>query len=323
MDVSSLAEAGAAPQLRDRAQIPDRFKWNLTHIFPDWGVWQAAYDELDTKIGAYAALRGTLAKGPCHLLAAMKMADEIGQLTYKVWYFAGLKYDEDQRDNTINARRQQVQILFAKWSEASAWFNPELLKIPLPTVQQWMAEREELAVYRFALEDLYRQQEHVLDDKGEHLLSLSSRFSSSPNDAYAALSTADIKYPSIALSTGGEVTLTYGQYRAILATNRNQADRGAAFTAFHTLFAANINTYASLYNSVLQRDWFHSQARDYRSTLDAALHGNNIPTAVVENLIESTKAGTEPLRRYHRLRKRVLGVGAYHTYDATIPLVDF
>ena len=178
-------------------------------------------------------------------------------------------------------------------------------------------------MYRFALEDLYRQQEHVLDEKGEHLLSLASRFSSAPNDAYAALSTADIKHPTIKLSTGPEVTLTYGQYRAILATNRNQGDRAAAFEAYHKLFAANVNTYASLYNGVLQRDWFHAQSRGYKSTLDAALHGNNIPPAVVENLIETTKAGTEPLRRYHRLRKRVLGLDTYHNYDAAIPLVDF
>ena len=40
-------------------------------------------------------------------------------------------------------------------------------------------------------------------------------------------------------------------------------------------------------------------------------------------MIESTKAGTEPLRRYHRLRKRVLGLQSYHNYDAAIPLVDF
>jgi oligoendopeptidase F len=320
--MTSSAETPAAPQLRERADIADRFKWDLTHIFAGWPEWQAAFNELDTKIDAYAGLQGTLAQGAERLLAAMKLSDDIGQLTYKVWYFASLKYDEDQRDNAINARRQQVQILFAKASQASAWFNPELLKIPLPTVQQWMAVNAELAVYRFAIEDLYRQQEHVLDDKGERLLSLSSRFSSNPNDAYAALSTADIAYPSLPLSTG-EVTLTYGQYRAILATNRNQADRAAAFTAFHKLYAANANTYASLYNGVLQRDWFHAQAREYRTTLESALHGNNIPTAVVENLIESTKAGTEPLRRYHRLRKRVLGLQSYHNYDAVIPLVDF
>ncbi len=324
MEHLSPAGATAAPPLRDRNEIPDRFKWNLGHIFPGWPAWQAAFEELDTKIGAYAALQGSLNKGAEQLLDAMKLSDDIGQLTYKVWYFASLKYDEDQRDNQLNARRQQVQILFAKASQASAWFNPELLQISLPTVQRWMAENADLAVYRFAIEDLYRQQEHVLDEKGEHLLSLSSRFSSSPNDAYAALSTADVKHPAIKLpASNTEVTLTYGQYRAILATNRSQADRSAAFQEYHQLFAANVNTYASLYNGVLQRDWFHSQARGYRSTLEAALHGNNIPTAVVTNLIETTKAGTEPLRRYHRLRKRVLGLSSYHNYDATIPLVDF
>src|SRR5262249_21278268 len=149
------------------------------------------------------------------------------------------------------------------------------------------------------------------------------RFSSAPNDAYAALSTADVKYPTIALPSGATATLTYGQYRAILATNRNQADRAAAFHGYHKIYEAHVNTYASLYNGVLQRDWFHSQARGYRTMLEAALHGNNIPTAVVTNLIESTKAGTEPLRRYHRLRQRVLGLDAYHSYDSTIPLVDF
>ena len=323
MDSLSPAEAAAAPELRDRVDISDRYKWNLTDIFSDWDAWQQAYDALETRIAAYAALQGTLAQGPDRLMTAMTLSDDIGQLTYKVWYFAGLKYDEDQRDNRINARRQQVQILFAKAGQASAWFNPELLTIPLATVQQWMAGRADLATYRFALEDLYRQQEHVLDEKGEHLLSLASRFSSAPNDAYSALSTADIKHPAITLSSGPEITLTYGQYRAILATNRNQADRAASFEAYHRVFAGNVNTYASLYHGVLQRDWFHSQSRGYATTLDAALHGNNIPPAVVENLIETTKAGVEPLRRYHRLRKRVLGLDTYHNYDAAIPLVDF
>jgi oligoendopeptidase F len=322
MDLQHPAEAPAAPPLRDRKDIPERFKWKLNDIFADWAGWQTAYQELDQKIGEYAALQGSLGQGGDRLLHALKLADDIGQLTYKVWYYAALKYDEDQRDNQVNAKRQQVQILFAKEAQATAWFNPELLQIPIATVRSWMTENAQLAVYRFALEDLYRQQEHVLDEKGERLLSLASRFSAAPNDAYSALSTADLKYPTVALSAG-EVTLTYGQYRAVLATNRHQTDRALAFEAFHELYASTLNTYASLYNGVLQRDWFLAQSRNYESTLEAALHGNNIPAAVVENLIATTKAGTEPLRRYDRLRRRVLGLDAYHIYDTTIPLVEF
>ncbi|HET9834468.1 MAG TPA: oligoendopeptidase F [Vicinamibacterales bacterium] len=323
MDMFSPAEAPAAPSQRTRDQIEDRFKWNLSHIFPDWEAWQRGYDELDRKISQYASLQGTLKQGAEQLLRALTLADELGQLEYKVWYFPSLKYDEDQRDNTINGKRQQVQILAAKGSQAMAWFNPELLAIPLETVRQWMQANPSLGLYKFAIEELYRQQEHVLDDKGEHLLSLSAQLSSTPNDVYAALSTADVKHPVIRLSDGRDITVTYGQYRAILATNRNQADRAAAFRALHELYANTINTYASLYNAVMQREWFHSQARGYASTLEAALHGNNIPTQVVTNLIETTKAGTAPLRRYHRLRKRVLGLDTYHVYDTTIPLQEF
>jgi oligoendopeptidase F len=316
------AEAPSAPALKDRGQIPDRFKWNLKRIFADWDAWQAAYDDLDRNIAAYAGLQGTLGRGAGHLKRAFELRDAIGQLEYKVWYFASLWYDEDQRNNDINARRQQVQILFAKAAQAGAWFEPELLKIPLATVQSWMAADAALAVYRFEIEDLYRQQEHVLDEKGEHLLSLSNRFSSAPYDAYAALSTADMKHPTLRLSNGSEVTLTYGQYRAILATNRNQADRAAAWHLYHETFETNINTYASMYNGVMQRDWFLAQARGYASTLEGALHGNDIPTTVVENLIAETKAGVEPLRRYHRLRKRALHLDTYHSFDTTIPIVE-
>jgi len=128
----------AAPPQLSRDQIADRFKWNLSHIFADWDAWQRGYEELDRSIAQYAALQGTLKGGPAKLLAALTLGDAIGQLEYKVWYFPSLKYDEDQRDNAINARRQQVQILAAKGSQAMAWFNPELLAIPLETVRQWM-----------------------------------------------------------------------------------------------------------------------------------------------------------------------------------------
>jgi oligoendopeptidase F len=312
-------EPGTLPT---RDAIPPRYKWDLTSICPTWDEWHAAYSKLDEAIAAFAGFQGTLAQGPERLVDAFKAMDAMGALSYRVWYFAALHYDEDQRNNEINARRQQVQILFAKQQQASSWFNPELLAIPLETVRAWFAVSRELAVYRFAIESLFHEQEHVLDEPGERLMSYAGRFNSVPHDSYAALTTADVKFPSIVLSDGSKVTLTYGQYRALLETNRNQDDRANAYRTFHQTFADNQNTFAALYNGVLQRDWFHARARDYKTTLDAALHGNNIPTSVVENLIAVTKQDVEPLRRYHRLRRRILGVSTYRLFDVFVPLVE-
>jgi oligoendopeptidase F len=312
-------EPGALPT---RDAIPARYKWDLTSICATWDEWTTGYKQLDAAIAAFTAFQGTLAQGPDRMLAAFKAMDEMGALSYRVWYFASLQYDEDQRNNDINARRQQVQILFARQQQASSWFNPELLAIPLETVRGWLDANSDLATYRFAIESLFHEQQHVLDEQGERLMSYAGRFNSVPYDSYSALTTADVRFPSLTLSNGSTITLTYGQYRALLETNPNQDDRAAAYRAFHQTFADSQNTYAALYNGVLQRDWFHARARGYKTTLDAALHGNNIPTSVVENLIEVTKQGVEPLRRYHRLRRRVLGGPTYRLFDVFVPLVE-
>jgi oligoendopeptidase F len=322
MPADDSTVAGATTGLRRRDEIPARFKWNLGDIFPDWTAWEEGYRTLDARVGEFAALKGSLATGPEALLRAFTLSDELGQLAHRVWYYPSLRYDEDQRDNAVNARRQQVQLLLARLSQASSWFNPELLQIPIDTVRGWLEASPGLAIYRFAIEDLYRQQEHVLDDRGERLMSLSSRAGSASTDAYWALSTADARFPEITLSTGETVTVSYAQYRRVLATCRDQEDRRRAFVALHEAYRSNLNTYATLYNGVCQRDWFQARARGYASTLEAALHGDNIPPSVVENLIATTRAGVEPLRRYHRLRRRALGLDRYHLYDFSIPLLD-
>ena len=110
-------------QLPARADIPSRYTWDLTSICRDWEDWSSSFASLDAAITAFTAFQGTLARGGDALLAAFRAMDEMGALAYRVWYYASLLYDEDQRNNEINAKRQQVQILFARQQQASAWFN--------------------------------------------------------------------------------------------------------------------------------------------------------------------------------------------------------
>ena len=321
--MSSPAPPAPSTQVPARESLDPKYTWDLSSIFAGWEAWEAAFTELDRGIADYKQYEGTLAQGPANLLKALRDRDALAQSSYKVWYYPSLQYDEDQRNNTINARRQRVQLLIAKWQQATSWFQPELLKLPLATVRAWMDETAGLAVYRFAIEEVFRLQAHVLDEQGEQLLSLTERIGSVPKDSYAALSTADARFPTITLSTGESTQVSYGQYRKLLATCRSQADRRLAYEALYDTYIASLNTYAAIYNGVMHGDWFEARARGYQTTLDAALFGNAIPTSVVENLISETKHGVEPFRRYHRLRKRVLNLSEYHVYDAFVPLVDY
>src|SRR5262245_5976331 len=92
---------------RNRAEIDDTHKWNLDDIYPDWEAWERARAELDRRIGEFASLKGTLPTGSDALLRAFRLNDDLGQLAYRVYFYPSLRYDEDQRDNKINARKQQ------------------------------------------------------------------------------------------------------------------------------------------------------------------------------------------------------------------------
>lgn len=313
----------AKPKTLVRSEIPEQYKWDLTDIYTGWDAWSADYDRLETLMDEFPTLKGTLKQGPNQLLKAYKIMDELGMLADKVYSYASLSRDTDTRDNDISAKVQQVQILFSKFGTATAWFKPEMLDISWETMDQWLTEHDKLGPYRYGIEDLYRQQAHVLDEDGERLLSYFSRFNSAPRSIHSELSTSDIEFPDITLSDGEEVKVTPGQYRLILSTNRNQEDRRAAFLARNGVYNETINTYAATYNGICQRDWALAQARNYNSCLEAALDGNNVPVDVYINLIRQVREGTEPLQRYHRLRKEALGLDEYHLYDSSIPVVEF
>jgi oligoendopeptidase F len=322
MTLSALAQtaAPAAKAARNRSEIPAEFRWDFSAIYPSWEAWEGGMREMDAKIDAFAALKGTLNSGADAVLKAYRSFDDIGKLQERVYRYPQLQRDVDTRDQAVAGRFQRVSALFSKFETATAWFTPELLTVPQATMQRWIEQTPGLAPYRFPILDAYRRAAHVLDEKGERLMSLAGRLNDTPRETYAELSTSDIQFPTITLADGSSVTLSPGNYYALLDSNRNQADRAKAAAAHVGTYASTANTYAALYNSVLQRDWFVAQARNFATTLDAALDGNAVPRPVVETLVEATRAGTAPLQRYFRLRKKLLGLDTYHPYDGSLPL---
>lgn len=321
--LAAISQAVAAPNTLVRDSIPDKYKWDLSQIYPDYEAWEVDLNRMQQLMDDYAALKGTLADGPEAVLKAQTMGDELGMLSYKVYRYPGLMSAYDTRDNEVSAKLQQVSIAFSKFGIATAWYNPELLEIPWEKMEGWLGDTPALEPYRYSIESLYRQQEHVLSADKEQLLAYYAQSNATAGNVYSELTTSDIKYPQFAFADEDSITLTPGAYYSALQTNRNQAERAKAFEAFYSIYYANANTYAALYNGILQNDWASAQARGYESCLEAYLDGDNVPVAVYESLVNTVKNGTAPLRRYYQLKKERLGLDEYHLYDGMIPMVDF
>lgn len=305
----------------NRNEIDNKYKWRLSDIYSSWEDWEKGLSELEVKMNEFADLKGTLSKDPLALLKALQLNDDLTMLWYRVFQYPRLLRDTDTRDQDVSAKLQRVQILNSKFSTSKSWFNPELLEIPWKTMKSWLNETPGLKPYYYNIEDLYRQQIHVLDEEKEKLLSYYNQLDGTPNAIYIELSISDVKFPEVPLSDGEKLACTNGNYSMVLATNQNQADRRAMFEAHYGVYNEKANTYAAIYNGVCQRDWAIARARNYSTTLEAALDADNVPVSVYENLIRTVKENTAPLQRYLQLRKKVLGLKEYHLYDGSISLV--
>ena len=318
--VLSAPAMAQRPDTRNRAEIPAEYRWDFTPIYASWQAWEEGLKTMEARMDAFVKLKGTLAKGPDAVAKAYRDLDEIGKLQYLTYRYPQLQRDVDTRDQSVAGRFQRIGAVFAKFDTATSWMTPELLLIPEAKMRGWIDKSPALKPYRFTILDNYRRQKHVLDEKGERLLSLSGRPNQTPGNVYQELSTSDIKFPKITTSDGKEVTLTPGSYAALLESAPSQADRAKAAAAHVGTYGANANTYAAIYNGVMQRNWFLAQARNFPTTLDAALDDNDVPRSVVETLVQTTRAGTAPLQRYAKLRKKLLGLDPYHLYDGFVPI---
>ena len=132
---------------------------------------------------------------------------------------------------------------------------------------------------------------------------------------------ADFPYPTIQLSTGESVRLdaqAYTKYRA----STQRADRQAVFAAFWDRYNEYTRTLGTALGAQVQAHEFSRKIRKFDSALDAALFGDNIPTAVYTELVADIHANLPTLHRYLRLRQRMMGLERLGYEDLYAPIVQ-
>ena len=101
--------------------------------------------------------------------------------------------------------------------------------------------------------------------------------------------------------------MSYGQYRRLLATCRGQADRRAAYEALYDTYGATLNTYAALYNGVMQREWFKARARGYKTHARRGALRQRHPADRRREPDSRNQGRRRAVSPVSPLRKRVLG----------------
>jgi oligoendopeptidase F len=311
----------AAAQESSAADVDPAYIWDLTELYATPADWDAARQNAIAGLGKIEARRGTLGDSADSLFEALALISATQKDASRVYAYASLSADEDLRVTATQERRQLGQIMLSRFSESTAWVQPEILAVGAEVINAYIAEDKRLAPFAHQLDDALRNAPYTLGEEAEETLAYFSQAFGSPNSIYSIVANSDIPWPEIELSSGESHRIDssgYSRWRA----SENRDDRKLVFDTFWTKWKEYRNSVGSILNSHIQTQVALARARNYDSVLQRELFQDNLPPAVYRTLVAEVNKSLPTLHRYFRLRGQMLGVEQMQYYDIYPPLVS-
>ncbi len=305
---------------KKRAEIEAKYKWKLEDIFATDSEWEKEYEELSNEIPLMADLQGEITSSGEKLAEGLKKIDDTGHKLERLFVYARMRRDEDNANPTYQALTDRASSISVRYSSAVSYLGPLLLSMDENVLREYVKNCPGLKEYAFMIEDLLRSKQHVLGAKEEKLLSMAGDFSGGARDIFTMLNNADIRFSDIE-HKGEKYPLSHATYIALMQ-KEDRALREKTYETYYQSYKNQINTIAAAYSTSVKKDVFYARARNYGSSLEKALFGDNVPREIYDGLIDTIHKYLPTFYKYVRMRKEILGVDKLHMYDIFAPLVS-
>jgi oligoendopeptidase F len=310
----------SAKKLPRRDQVKSADTWDLASLCENDDAWEAAFGKYEKKIPGYKKFEGTLGDDAKSLAACIKFDLDLSRMAERLGTYAFLKTAEDTANSTYQRMQGRFRAVASKADQASSFIRPEILAIPTAKMKKFL-DSKELKPYRLMLERIVRYRPHTLSPGEEKLIAMQGVMSGSADQIFRQLNNADLKFGMVKNERGEEVELSHSSFITLLHSSDRKV-REKAFRQYYSQFQAHENTLAATLNGSIQRDVYYAKARNYDSSLTAALFPDNVPRAVYDSLIGSVHANLPALYRYFDLRRRAMKLKEIHQYDVYVPILS-
>ncbi|HEL0726803.1 TPA: oligoendopeptidase F [Streptococcus equi subsp. zooepidemicus] len=305
----------------NRSHLEEKYTWDLSTIFATDAAWETEADSLSAAIEAARQQAGHLLDSSSSLLDITELQLELARRVEKLYVYASMKNDQD----TTVAKYQEYQAkasgIYAKFSEAFSFYEPEFMDLTQETYQAFLAEKPELAVYDHFFDKLFKAREHVLSQAEEELLAGAQEIFNGAEETFSILDNADIAFPIVTNDKGEEVELTHGNFISLMES-KDRKVRRAAYEAMYSTYEQFQHTYAKTLQTNVKVQNYKARVHKYASARQAAMSANFIPEAVYDTLLETVNKHLPLLHRYLKLRQEVLGLDDLKMYDVYTPLSE-
>jgi len=304
-----------------RAEVPVELTWNLADLFPSAEAWEAAFASVEACLPTVTRFKGHLGEGAAVLLECLEAREALLEQYDRVATYARLRLAEDGTSPSHQAAFARAAALGARLGAALAFIPTELLSLPAGTLERYLAEEPNLEPYRKYLTDLAEQKPHTLSPETEEVLAALEEVTDAPYVIYERTKSADMSFEPIRGPQGQELPMSFALYEDRYEQEPDARVRRAAYASFTRGLKAYQHTLAATFATEVRKHVVLARLRGYPSAEAMLLHQKQVSLEGYHNVLDIIQAELAPhMRRYARLRRRVLGLDELLVCDLKAPL---
>lgn len=237
----------------------------------------------------------------------------IKELNTKILVYGSLKYYKDTKEENLILKSKVEKtnnVTLTKLKEIEDY----IITLGYPKVMQFIKENKDLKTYEFYLSNLFRLRTHIVIDKEiEKNNDAINTFVNKQN-----ILTKEMTFKNFTiLDNTYYITLSN---MAKYLSSRDRNIRKQTFFSVNDSYAVQKDLYASLMANIFIARHKNAKLENYKSVLEKSLFEENIPTTLIDNLLNCVHKALPTMQKYLYLKGKYLKLANPHIYDLGVPL---
>ncbi len=299
--------------MKKRSEIEEKDKWDLSGYFKDDAEFLNEFNYLKTQTDFLAGYRGKL-KDEKTILECLERDQEISKRLEVLYVYAVLKTREDAGNSLYQERQTQVGTLISQFSTKSAFVSVEIKKNSNSLLKK-LAEKSQFKNY---FKEILRNKKHILSEKEERILSMSSDMVSGFSDNFDLFNDADLKFPKVFDSKRKSHELNHSNYMQLMQS-RDRTLRKNTLKALNGAYGKFNNFLSSNYISEIKSNVFYARASKYKNCLDKSIFLEEADRRVYDKLIACVNENLDVIYNYYDLKKKSQNLPNFAIFDQFAP----
>ena len=301
----------------ERKDIEEKYTWDLSQIYQTSQDFDQDLDLAKTLLSQLVNQKDIFLKDVDSFLAFHKDYVQLSRYLNKLYNFAMLHCDVEPKNQDYQTMYAAILSLCDQVNSQLDFYTVKMIE-DHQKVEEFLLD-ERLKDYRYSIQEVLRQKEHVLNQEMETLISKTSSISDVCSQVFDAFR---LDYDPVHID-GEEKFLNSATLQEYLK-NKDPKVRQEAYHNFFKEYKRYENVFAATLSGVMKKDAFYADVRKFDGPLEASLFDDDVPSSLFFKILEKANQQYRPLfHHYNALKKKALHLETMYNYDLNVPFIHY